>query len=64
MRPSAIHTSENFPKMFHIFYLAEYSKVSTFFWDTRYKENNKKISDTFDHNFKNNHWHVMSEVSF
>ena len=22
--------------MFHIFYLADYSKVSTFFWDTRY----------------------------
>ena len=31
MRPSAIHTYTNFPKMFQIFYLAEYSKVSTFF---------------------------------
>ena len=32
----------------------------------KYKENNKKISDTFDHNFKNNLWYmyVMSEVSF
>ena len=30
----------------------------------KYKENNKKISDTFDHNFKNNPWYVMSEVSF
>ena len=30
----------------------------------KYKENNNKISDTFDHNFENNHWHVMSEVSF
>ena len=37
MRPFiAIHTYENFPKMFHFFYLADYSKVSTFFWDTRY----------------------------
>ena len=30
----------------------------------KYKENNKKISDTFDHNFKNNPCYVMSEVSF
>ena len=30
----------------------------------KYKENNKKISDTFDHNFKNNPWYVMSKVSF
>ena len=30
----------------------------------KYKENNKNISDTFDHNFKNNSWYVMSEVSF
>ena len=29
----------------------------------KYKENNKKISDTFDHNFKNNPWYIMSEVS-
>ena len=36
MRPSATHTYENFPKMFHSFYLADYSKVSTIFWDTRY----------------------------
>ena len=30
----------------------------------KYKENNKKISDYFDHNFKNNSGYVMSEVSF
>ena len=36
--PSAIHTYENFSKMFHSFYLADYSKVSTFFWDTRYRK--------------------------
>ena len=30
----------------------------------KYKENNKTNSDTFDHNFKNNPWYVMSEVSF
>ena len=39
MRPFAIHTYENFLKVFHIFYLADYSKVSTFFpRDIRYRE--------------------------
>ena len=32
-RYTAIHTYENIPKMFHNFYLADYSKVSSF-WDT------------------------------
>ena len=32
MRPSAIHTYENFQKMCNIFYLADNSKVSTFFF--------------------------------
>ena len=31
-----IHTYENVPKVFHSTYLADCSKVSTFFWDTRY----------------------------
>ena len=31
MTPLAIYTYVNFPKMFHIFHLADYSKVSTFF---------------------------------
>ena len=29
----------------------------------KYKENNKKISDTFDHNFKNNPLYIMRKVS-
>ena len=32
MIPLAIHTYDNFPKMFHILYLSDYSKVSTFLW--------------------------------
>ena len=31
MRPLAIHTYENFAKMFYNFHLAGYLKVSTFF---------------------------------
>ena len=31
MTPSAIHTYEHFPKMFPMFYLADYSKMSIFF---------------------------------
>ena len=30
----AIHTYENFPKTFHIFHLADFSKVSTFVLET------------------------------
>ena len=39
MRPqSVIGTYKNLPKMFHMFYLADYSKVSISFLDTRYKK--------------------------
>ena len=34
MRPLAIHTYEFSPQMFPIFYLADHSKVSTFFFET------------------------------
>ena len=30
----------------------------------KYKENNKKICNTFDHNFKNTPLYIMSKVSF
>ena len=35
MRHSAIHTYDSFPNFSPNFYLADYSKVSTFFLDTR-----------------------------
>ena len=51
MRTLAIHTYENFPQMFHIFYLADYSKVSTFFETLGMRERAKGASAQRHHLF-------------